>query len=67
MDDSGPVAGCVRVAPTLIAVPRRGGWGRVFIPHTLNTYTILHPTPRIYKYNQYFNERSNSLNIIEKF
>ncbi len=67
-DDSGPVAGCVRVAPTLIAVPTRGAWGRVLTMRPLNTYTLLHPTPRIYKYNQYFNERfNNNLNIIEKF
>ncbi len=66
-DASGSVADRVRVAPTLIAVPTRGAWGRVLTMRPLNTYTLLHPTPRIYKYNQYFNERSNSLNIIEKF
>lgn len=50
MDDSGSVAECARIAPTVAAVPTRGAWVRVLTIHTLNTYTILHPNPRIYDF-----------------
>lgn len=50
--DSGSVADRWRVAPTMAAVPMRGGDGRVLAMRTLNTYITLHPAPRIYKYNQ---------------
>jgi hypothetical protein len=51
MDASGSTATRARIAPTVAAVPTRGVWVRVLTTRTLNTYTILYPTPRIYKYN----------------
>ena len=49
-DASGSTATRARIAPTVAAVPTRGAWARVLTTRTLNTRTILHPTPHIYKY-----------------
>ena len=49
-DASGSTATRVRIAPTVAAVPTRGAWVRVLTTRTLNTYTILHPNPRIYDF-----------------
>ena len=49
-DASGSTATRARIAPTVAAVPMRGAWARVLTTRTLNTYTILHPNPRIYDF-----------------
>ena len=49
-DASGSTATHSRIAPTVAAVPTRGAWARVLTTRTLNTYTILHPNPRIYDF-----------------
>jgi hypothetical protein len=54
-DDSGPIATRARIAPTLAAVPVWRAVGLGPRPHTLNTRTILHPTPHIYKYIKFQN------------
>ena len=55
MDASGSTATRARITPTLAAVPVWRAVGLGPHPHTLNTRTILHPTPYIYKYIKFQN------------
>ena len=54
-DASGSTATRARIAPTMAAVPVWRVVGLDPRPRTINTRTILHPMPHIYKYIKFQN------------